>query len=158
MPRKILNLFRGWLFTGEGTGETFQSAAAKVQATLEELDKDVVVVDLVADDVTTVKIAKPAARTISQIRAKRHTEISSALGGVTLAVQDGDGNTLLNAATIDAEALTASFVAQTLTETAADLDIAAGEPIVIILTSDNADATGGPAIVEIAYAGDATDD
>lgn len=158
MPRKILNLFRGWLFTGEGTGETFQSAVAKAQANFEELDKDVIVLDLVANDTTTVKIAKPSARTISGIRVKRHTAIASALGAVTLAVQDGDGNTLLNAATINAEAFTASFVAATLTDTTANLDIAEGEPIVLILTSDNADATGGPAIVEIAYAGDATDD
>lgn len=150
MARKALNLTYGLNWKGDLADQ--ESNASKIDDTLAELDKSVVVLPLTPNGTTTVRIAKSGARTVSAIKAKRHTALASAGGGITLAVTDGDGNTLLSAATIDAEAFTASFVSKTLTATTANLDLADGEPIQLDLVSDNADATGGPAIVEITFA------
>lgn len=152
MARKAMNTANSFAHAGLGSGEVVESNAAKCDANFAELDQDVVVVDLTANGTTTVKIAKPVARTISAISAKRHTALASTSGTILLTVKDGDGTTLFNAANKDAEGFTASFVDQTLTDTTADLDIAAGEPIVIALVSNNGDATGGPCVVKITYA------
>lgn len=155
MARKALNLTYGLNATGEGTGLTgapVETNAKKIDDTLAELDKNVVVVDLVANNTAKVKIAKPVARTLAGIRLKRHTALASAGGTILAHVLDGDGNTLMSTATIDAEALTASFVAQTLTATTANLDLAAGEPLEVRLVSNNADATGGPLVAELTWA------
>lgn len=152
MARKALNTSNGFQFTGLGSGETVEANVVKIDDSLAELDVETVVVPLVANSSTTVYVAKPVARTLSGISAKRHTAIASALGTVVLTVKDGDANTLFSTANVDAEGFTASFVAQTLTGTTANLDLAAGEPIEIKLTSNNADATGGPAIVKLTFA------
>ena len=153
MARKALNLNYGFVFDGSGVlPATVETNAKKIDDTLAELDKNVVAVPLTANGTARVYLPKPVARTIAGIRAKRHTALASAGGTILLSVLDGDGNTLISAANIDAEALTTSYVAQTLTGTPANLDIAAGEPVEIRLVSNNADATGGPAIVEITWA------
>jgi hypothetical protein len=123
-----------------------------LDAVVAAADVEVVALILTANGTSRATIVKPTARTITGIRVRRQTAVASALGTVTLAVQDGDGTTLLSTATIDAEALTASFVAQTLTATGSLLALAAGEPVLMALVSNNADATGGPVIVEITYA------
>lgn len=156
MARKALDTARGFLYTGLGSGATVEANAVKIDDTLSELDTETVVMALTANGTTTVRIAKPVARTLSGVSAKRHTAVASALGTVLLAVRDGDSTTLLSTATVDAEALTASFVAQTLTATTADLDLAAGEPITITLVSNNADATGGPVTVKLTFSATAS--
>lgn len=152
MARKALNLSNGFNYDGTGTGTAVESNAQKVDDNFANLDKVVVVLPLVANGVTRAYVAKPTGRTLSGVRRRRQTALASALGAITLAVQDGDDNTLLAAATVDAKAFTASFVAESLTATTANLALAAGEPIQLILTSDNADATGDFAIVELSFA------
>jgi hypothetical protein len=125
---------------------------AALDAVVAADDVAVQAVILVANGTARATITKARARTITGIRVRRQVAVASALGTVTLAIQDGDGTTLLSAANIDAEALTNAFVAQTLTATTADLSLANGEPVILTLTSNNADATGGPVIVEITYA------
>lgn len=138
--------------SGSYTEDGGTSNNAKVNTNFIEAFQDVAIIDFVANTTTKTKIAPKTAATISGISAKRHTAVASAAGTVLLYVLDGDGNTLFSTASIDAEALTASFVAKTLTATAADLDIAAGEPLEVKVVSNNADATGGPIVVLITYA------
>lgn len=152
MARKALNLSNGFNYDGTGTGTAVEANAQKVDDNFADLDKVVVVLPLVANGVTRAYVAKPTARTLSGVRRRRQTTLASTLGTITLAVQDGDDNTLLADATVDAKAFTASFVAEDLTATTADLALAAGEPIQLILTSNNADATGDFAIVELSFA------
>lgn len=152
MARKALNTGSGFAYTGLGSGETVEANSVKCDDNFSELDTVTVVVALAANSSTTVYVAKPVARTLSGISAKRHTAIASASGTVVLTVKDGDANTLFSTANIDAEGLTASFAAQALTATTANLDLAAGEPIEIKMTSNNADATGGPAVVKLTFA------
>lgn len=145
MARKTLNEAASGAYAGDG-----ESNNEKSNDNFAELDQETVVLALAPNSTTTVRIAKPVARTLSGVAAKRHTALAT--GTITLTVQDGDGTTLLNAATIDATAFTASFVDKTLTATTADLALAAGEPITLILTSNNGSATGGPAIVKLTFA------
>lgn len=129
-----------------------QAAQTALDAVVAAADVEVQAVILTANGTARATITKPTARTITQIRVRRQVAVASSLGTVTLAVQDGDGTTLLSTATIDAKALTASFVAQTLTATGTLLALAAGEPVILTLVSNNGDATGGPVIVEVTYA------
>jgi len=121
-----------------------------VQAALTAVDRRTIVVPLAANGTARVWLARSTARTLATVSVRRQGALASA-GTITLAVQDGDGTTLLSTATIDAKALTAAFVAQTLTATTADRALVAGEPIQVVLVSNDADATGGPAIVEVSY-------
>lgn len=148
MARQTLDENESGAFTGDGGA----SNNSKANDNFEDLDAEVLVVDVVANDTNKAKVAKLDARTVAGIALKRHTAIASALGDVVVHVLDGDGNTLMSTATIDAEALTASFVAQTLTATTANLALAAGEPVEVKVVSDNADATGGPVIAKLTYA------
>lgn len=152
MPRKALNTSYDFIATGVGTGLSgapVESNAAKVEANFVELDKTTVVVEATPNTTTFGRFAPPAAKTIASIELKRHTAIAT--GTCTVAVQDADGNTLLSTATIDATALTASYVAQTLTPTTANLDIAAGEPCKVIFVSDSGSTTGGPVSCRITW-------
>lgn len=150
MARKALALTQSSTYKGDlGTGESNNS---KIDDTLAELDQDIVVVDLTANGTARERRAKPVARTVSGIALKRHTALASALGSILIHVLDGDGNTLMSTATIDGEALTASFVDQTLTETTANLSLAAGEPYEVRVVSNNADATGGPLVAKLTFA------
>lgn len=123
-----------------------------IETELDALDYGLGIVTLTANGTSRAYIAKPTARTISAIEVCANVAPASTLGTVTLAIQDRGGTTLLSTATIDAEALTTSFVAQTLTATTADLALGAGEAVQLVLVSNNADATGGPVIVRITYA------
>lgn len=152
MARKALTSAQGFGYDGHGSGPAVESNLTKIDDTLAELDKDVLVVDLVANSTAKLKVAKPVARTLSGVRLKRHTALASAGGTILVHILDGDGTTLLSTATIDGEALTASFVSQTLTATTADLAIAAGEPVEVKIVSNNADATGGPLVAELTWA------
>ncbi|MCB9610521.1 MAG: hypothetical protein H6716_28285 [Polyangiaceae bacterium] len=153
MGRKALNTGYGFNFDGSGVlPSAVETNATKIDDTLAELDKDVVVVALSAGGTATLFVAKPTARTLAGVRGKRHDELASALGDITLAILDGDGTTLLSTASVDAKALTAAFAALTLTDTSANLDLAAGEPLEVRLVSTNGDATGGPAVVELTWA------
>lgn len=153
MARKSLNVGSDFRYTGEGVlSAVVESNAQKVDDTLAELDQDVVVVDLTANNTSRQRRAKPVARTVSGIALKRHTALASALGTILVHVLDGDGNTLMSTATIDGEALTASFVDQTLTATTDNLALAAGEPYEVRIVSNNADATGGPLVAKLTFA------
>lgn len=107
---------------------------------------------LVANNTSRRRYALPGDRTIATIRGRRVTALESALGDITLAIKDEAGNTLLVAATLDAKTLTGSYVALSLTATSANLAILAGKVVTIELVSNNADATGGPVILEFAFA------
>lgn len=110
------------------------------------------VVPLVANATSTVSWAIPTGAKTTGISAKRGASaLGSTLGTITLAVKNGAGTTMLNAASIDAEVLTGSFVAKTVTATGADLVHAAGDVLTFELVSNNADATGEYAVVEIFY-------
>lgn len=148
MARKALALDQSSTYKGDlGTGE---SNNKKIDDTLAELDQQIVIVEATPNTTTTVKFAPRAGRTISKIEMKRHTAIAT--GTCTVAVQDADSNSLLVGATIDATALTASFVEKTLTATTANLALAAGEPCKVIFVSDSGSTTGGPVVVLITYA------
>lgn len=142
---------RGWHWT-DGAPNTPETVLLRdaTEAQLDVLDLGLEAVPLVANGTSRAFIVKPGARVVTGIRVRRQAALAT--GTITLAVQDGDGNTLLSAATIDATALTASFVAQTLTATTANLSLAAGEPIQLVLVSNNSGSTGGPVIVEVTYA------
>lgn len=151
MPR-IIYAPKAWhgTDTAPNAPETVRLEAA-VQAAFDAADKETIVVPLTANGTAHVWLARPTARTVSGFRARRQGTLASA-GTITLAVQDGDGVTLLSTATVDAKALTTAFVAQALTATTANRALAAGEPLQVVLVSNNADATGGPAILEVSYA------
>lgn len=153
MARKALNTTYGFTFDGSGTGLSgapVETNAKKIDDTLAEHDISQVAVVLTPNGTSRVWIVPPAAKTIAGIKAGRGTALAT--GTITLAVKDADGNTLLSTATIDATALTRALVAQTLTATTANLDIAAGEPVAIELVSNNVGSTGGPAVVQIVWA------
>jgi hypothetical protein len=133
------------------TQTALDATEAALQAEIDVLDQSVGVVALTANGTARAFVAKPSARTISAIHARANVVPASTGGTVTLAIQDQGGTTLLSTATIDAEALTTAFVALTLTGTAADLAMAAGEAVQLVLVSNNGDATGGPVIVRITY-------
>lgn len=101
--------------------------------------------------VNTWLVPKGTARTVSAIHLRVQNALASALGDISVAVQTGDLESLLSTSTVDGEALTTSFVAQTLTATTSRLSMAAGEPIRLVLNSTNGDATGGPVIVRVTY-------
>ncbi|MCC6623347.1 MAG: DUF2190 family protein [Deltaproteobacteria bacterium] len=119
---------------------------------VKDVDADVVnmVVPLVANGTSRIYLPMPVGKTITGVRAKRITALAT--GTITLALQNAAGTTLLSTANVDATALTASFVAQTLTATTADLAIAAGNPLQALLVSNDAGSTGGPAVLEITFA------
>lgn len=148
MARKALDTNESGAYVGDGG----DSNNKKANDNFEALFKTVEVVDLVANNTSRKKFALPDGRTIATIRGKRVTALESALGNITLAIKDEAENTLLVAATLDAKTLTGSFVALSLTATGANLVLTAGEVVTIELVSDNADATGGPVVLEFAYA------
>jgi hypothetical protein len=121
------------------------------EAALDTLDYGLGFVTLTANGTSRGYVVKPTARTIESIEVRANVVPASTIGTITLAIQDQGGTTLLSAATINAESLTTSFVAQTLTSTTADLALGAGEAVQLVLVSNNADATGGPVIVRINY-------
>lgn len=153
MARKALNLTNALTYDGSGTGlagAPIETNAKKIDDNLAELfleskTKEVV---LAPNATSRAYIPFAGACTISGIRVRRITALAT--GTITLAVQDEAGNTLLSTATIDATALTAAFVAQTLTAVTANLAIAAGKGVVLLLVSNSAGSTGGPVYVEIA--------
>ena len=109
-----------------------------------------IVVPVVANAASRAYWAAPAACTITAIKASNVATILSTLGTVLLAVAEGSGGaTLLSTATIDAETLTTTPTAKTLTGTPALLNIVACETVNLTLTSNNADATGGPCVVTL---------
>ena len=109
-----------------------------------------IAVGLTANGTARVYWAAPAACTITAIKASAAIVAASALGTITLAVAEGSGAaTLLSTATIDAEGLTTTPTAKTLTATGASLILAAGETVNLALVSNNADATGGPVVVTL---------
>lgn len=147
MARKALDTNEVGPYTGDG-GE---SNNKKANDNFEALYKHLEVVDLVANNTSRKKFALPDDRTIATIRGKRVTALASAGGNITLAIKDEAGDTLLVAATLDAKTLTGSFVALSLTATTARLALLAGKVVTIELVSDNADATGGPAVLEFGF-------
>lgn len=152
MARKALNLTYGFNADGSGTGlagAPVETNAKKIDDTLAEHDIDQVAVVLVPNGTSKAWIVPSAAKTIAGIKAGRGAALAT--GTITVSVKDADGNTLLSTATIDATALTRALVAQTLTAVTADLDIAAGEPVEIALTSNNVSSTGGPAVVQLVW-------
>lgn len=149
MARKALVETQAGSYTDNGAAA---SNNGRVNDNFVELFKHVEVLDLVANNTSRRRFALPGDRTISQIRARRVTALASAGGNITLAIKDEDGTTLLVAATFDAKTLTASLVALSLTATTALLAIVAGKNVTIELVSDNADATGGPVILEFTFA------
>lgn len=150
MARKALTLTNDFLATGAGSGPVVEANAVKIDDTLAELDKTIVTVEATPNTTTFGRFAPPAAKTVATIELKRHTAIAT--GTCTVAVQDADGNTLLSTATIDATALTASFVSYPLTGTTANLALAAGEPCKVIFVSNSGSTTGGPVVARINYA------
>jgi hypothetical protein len=75
-------------------------------------------------------------------------------GTYTLACQDETGaSNLLNAATFDLDAtITAdTYLATTLTATAADLNLAANSVISLTVASNNADLTGAGLVCHVRY-------
>lgn len=153
MARKALNKTYDFRFTGKGVlGAEIEPNATKVDDNFVELflQAGTHSVPLVPNGTSKAYVSFAGGRTITGIRARRLTALAT--GTITLAIHDEAGNTLLSAATIDATALTASFVAQTLTAVGANLIIAAGKSIVLILVSNNAGSTGGPVFVEITTA------
>jgi len=148
MARKALDTNESGAYGGDGG----DSNNKKTNDNFEALFKTVEVIDLVANNTSRKKLALPDDRTLATVRLKRVGALASALGNITFAIKDQAGTTLLSTATIDAKALTASFVSQTLTAVTADRVLSAGEVVTIELVSTNADATGGPVVVELGYA------
>lgn len=149
MARKALHLTKDFLFDGTGSGESFETNAKKIDDSLAEVFQDILICDLAPNSSSKAKVAPPAARTVAKFEAKCHTALET--GTIQVTLKDADGNALL-AATIDATTLTASFVEKTLTATSANLDIAAGEPVTMELTSNSGSSTGGPVIGRITWA------
>lgn len=109
-----------------------------------------IVVGLTANGTSRAYWAAPAACTITAIKASAAIVVASSLGTVTLAAVEGSGAaTLFSTSTIDAEGLTTTPTAQTLTGTGASLVLVAGETVNLALVSNNADATGGPVVVTL---------
>lgn len=148
MARAALVENQSGAFAGNGDRNN-----TKANANFAELFTETIIVPLVANATSRAYFAVPAGRTVAGIKASRGTVIASALGTVTLGITESSGGaTLLSTATIDAEALTATPTAQTLTGTTGNLALIEGELIVCTLISNNADATGGPAIVIVTFA------
>jgi hypothetical protein len=77
--------------------------------------------------------------------------IVSAAGTCTLSIT-GAGNTLLTAATLDLESLSAATLTSlALTAISANLDLSKDDLIQLEIVSDNLDLTGGPLWLEIRY-------
>lgn len=134
-------------YTGNGASNN-----EKANDNFSELFTETVVVPLVANGSSKGYYALPADRTLSAIYAHRMSAISSALGSVTAAIaRMSDSARLILTPTIDAEAFTASPVSKSLTGTTENLTMVAGEVIEITLTSNNADATGGPAVFTFVF-------
>lgn len=151
MPRAIISTTQDICYDGTGTGASVTPSATNINNNFIEAFQERVVVEATANTTTFQRFAPKTAATITGISLKRHTAIAT--GTCTVAVQDADGNTLLSTATIDATALTASFVAQALTAVSANLNIAAGEPCKVIFVSNSGSTTGGPVVALITYAG-----
>lgn len=145
MPRQPLLEAQAGPFTDNGA---IVSNNAKANANFVELFQMTFVVDVTGGATTRQRIAPPAGRTIASIELRRQAAVT---GTVSAAVKDGDGNTLLSTATVDATGLTAAFVAQTLTGTTANLAIVAGEPIALEVVAAGG-AAGGPVVARVTFA------
>lgn len=110
-----------------------------------------IIVPLVANGTSRGYWAAPAPCTVTGIKASRGAALASAAGSITAAVKEGSGTTLLSTATVDAKALTATPTDQTLTATLSLRSLVEGEVVQVDLVSNNADATGGPLVVQIEY-------
>lgn len=121
-----------------------------IETELDILDRATLVVPLTANGTRIEGVARPTARTISAIHARVGATLAT--GTFTLTVSNGAGTTLLSTANIDATTLTTTLAALTLTSTASNLNLAAGDPVVASLVSNNGSATGGPVTLVITYA------
>lgn len=130
--------------------ESSNAEIGELAAAIETLP-ETVVVPLIANSVSQDSVAKPTARALSRIRARRYGALASDLGTLLLEITNGAGTRLTFSPGIDAKTLTAEFVEVQLTNTTANLSLAPGDPVIVKLTSNNGDATGGPAIVELSY-------
>lgn len=138
---------------GPYTGDGGTSNNAKANANFAELYKQTLIVPLVPNGPSKVYFSHSSTRTVASAKGWRGTTALGSVGGtLPLAIKNAAGVTMLSTATIDAKALTAAPAALTLTPTGADLVMAAGAVGSVELTSNNADATGTHAIVEITYA------
>lgn len=121
-----------------------------------ELPRDVIAEPqtLTANAATTYRIACPfkSGRLVS-LSTRTKTKPASTLGAVLLTATNGTGgNNVLGAANVDAEGLTDDTVeSHALTATAADLLFSIGQVLVVVLTSNNADMTGGVDFSVIAH-------
>ncbi len=109
--------------------------------------------DAVANDTVAFKIVAPFDCVVQAIEARCLTAPASGAGDVDLAMLNGTGgNTMLVAATFDAETLVAdTLTTLTLTATGADLELDKGQAIAGSLVSDNADMTGGADFVILVH-------
>lgn len=109
-------------------------------------------VTVVQNDTVTVEVTANRNITISSVKVYSNARNTSAAGTVSMAVENADGDDVLNTASYDLEAISDdTLTACTLTATTARLDIDAGETISVIVTSNNADMVEGDLQVAIGY-------
>lgn len=99
--------------------------------------------NLTANQANTYTTYMPRKGIITGVRIRFATKPSSALGTVVIGITIG-GNQILQSASEDVTGLTNDTLADLdLTATAAHLKVNSGDKIVITITSNNADMTGG---------------
>jgi len=99
--------------------------------------------DLTANGTMTYTTYIPANATITGVK-RRYTVVPASAAGTVLTSITVDGNEVLASGSEDEEGLTNdTLTAHSLTATSADLDVDDGHKVVITITSNNADMTGG---------------
>lgn len=99
--------------------------------------------DLSAGSAVTYQTHAPRDMTVTGI-SRRYTAVPASSGGTVVASVTGAGNELLNSATENEEGLTNdTLAAHSLTGTAANLVLSKGDKIIVTVTSDNGDMSGG---------------
>lgn len=98
---------------------------------------------LVANSTNTYKTYMPRDGVVTGVSRRFTLKPASAAGTVVTGIT-GDGNALLQSASEDEEGITNdTLTAHTLTATSANLRLSKGDPIIITITSNNADMTDG---------------
>lgn len=154
MARSTIRTDLDFRATGGGAagGTPVTSNAARVEANFAELFTKTIVCRVSPNGTARADIAPPAGCTIAGVALRRGSANLTSAGAITAAVKNGAGTTVLSTATVDAKALTGTFVNQTLTGTGGDLVQAAGDPTTLEVVSNNPDATAGTVIAKITYA------
>lgn len=116
---------------------------AKEKYGLGQHDRECRMDDLTANQATTYKTYTPRGLKVTRVTRRYTTKPASAGGSVVVGIT-GAGNALLASASEDEEGLSDDTLTEhNLTGTAADLLLSKGDVIIITITSNNGDMTGG---------------